>query len=210
MIYLDNAATTFPKPPEVYDAANGFMRAVGASPGRSAHLNAVKAGRVVFSTRERLASLFNVRDAGRIVFTANATEALNMALLALAWFSAWSAVAALGRRRPTATIPRAAWSGLLGASIFASLGLANHHATAILLFPILLVEFVQHRQHDPGLGFVRGVHGRGGDARLPRDLGHGRGCETLVSEEATRARPDALPGLPGLLVSQRRPVAAVG
>jgi len=81
MIYLDNAATTFPKPPQVYAAVNDYMRDVGASPGRSAHRNAVKASRIVFSTRERLASLFNVRDTSRIVFTLNATEALNLAIL---------------------------------------------------------------------------------------------------------------------------------
>lgn len=81
MIYLDNAATTFPKPPQVYDAVNDYVRTIGASPGRSAHRNAVKAGRVVFTARERLASLFHVRDASRIVFAFNATEALNLAIL---------------------------------------------------------------------------------------------------------------------------------
>jgi cysteine desulfurase / selenocysteine lyase len=81
MIYLDNAATTFPKPPQVYDAANRFMRDIGASPGRSAHKGAVTAGRTVFDTRERLASFFNVKDSGRIVFACNATEALNLAIL---------------------------------------------------------------------------------------------------------------------------------
>jgi cysteine desulfurase family protein len=81
MIYLDNAATTFPKPPQVYDAVHDYIRTIGASPGRSAHRNAVKAGRVVFTARERLALLFHVRDASRIVFTLNATEALNLAIL---------------------------------------------------------------------------------------------------------------------------------
>jgi cysteine desulfurase/selenocysteine lyase len=81
MIYLDNAATTFPKPPEVYKAAEGFMRDIGASPGRSAHRNAVMASRMVFTTRERLAALFGVKDTSRIVFTVNATEALNLAML---------------------------------------------------------------------------------------------------------------------------------
>lgn len=81
MIYLDNAATTFPKPKEVYEAANGFMRDIGASSGRSAHRNAVKASRTVFDTREKLAALFGVRDPSRIVFTVNATEALNLAIL---------------------------------------------------------------------------------------------------------------------------------
>lgn len=81
MIYLDNAATSFPKPPQVYDAVNRFMREIGASPARSAHRGAVEASRIVFSARERLASLFNIADASRIVFTANATQGLNTVLL---------------------------------------------------------------------------------------------------------------------------------
>lgn len=81
MIYLDNAATSFPKPPQVYDAANDYMRTVGASPGRSAHRRAVEAGRIVFTARERLAALINAPDASRLVFTLNATGALNLAIL---------------------------------------------------------------------------------------------------------------------------------
>jgi cysteine desulfurase/selenocysteine lyase len=83
MIYLDNAATTFPKPPQVYDAVNDFIRDVGASAGRSAHKRAVQASRIIFSAREHLASLFNVTDAARIVFTQNATAGLNTILLGL-------------------------------------------------------------------------------------------------------------------------------
>jgi cysteine desulfurase / selenocysteine lyase len=81
MIYLDNAATSFPKPPAVYDAVNAFMRDIGASAARSAHRSAIEAGRIVFSARERCASLFNVGDAARIVFTSNATAGLNTVLL---------------------------------------------------------------------------------------------------------------------------------
>ena len=57
------------------------MRDIGASPGRSAHRNAVMASRTVFTTRERRAVLFAVKDPSRIVFTVNATEALNLAIL---------------------------------------------------------------------------------------------------------------------------------
>jgi cysteine desulfurase/selenocysteine lyase len=81
MIFLDNAATSFPKPPQVYDAVNAFMRTIGASAARSAHRSAIEAGRIVFSARERLASLFNAGDAARIVFTSNATAGLNTILL---------------------------------------------------------------------------------------------------------------------------------
>lgn len=80
MIYLDNAATSWPKPPGVAEAVLHYMQDVGASPGRSGHQLAVEAGRIVYDTREALAQLFNVVDPLRIVFTANATEAINLVL----------------------------------------------------------------------------------------------------------------------------------
>ena len=80
MIYFDNAATSWPKPPCVAEAMLHFLNQVGANPGRSGHRLSVEAGRIVYRAREALAALFNVRDPLRIVFTANATEALNLVL----------------------------------------------------------------------------------------------------------------------------------
>lgn len=79
-IYLDNAATTFPKPESVYRAMNRFAREVGGSPGRSGHQLSLQAGREILLAREALAELFGVTDPCRIVFTKNATEALNLAI----------------------------------------------------------------------------------------------------------------------------------
>jgi selenocysteine lyase/cysteine desulfurase len=73
MIYCDNAATTFPKPPAVYDAVLDFMKNTGASPGRSGHSLAIKASHIIFETRELCARLFNISNSSRIVFTSNAT-----------------------------------------------------------------------------------------------------------------------------------------
>jgi len=80
MIYLDNAATSWPKPPGVLEAMIHFMQEVGANPGRSGHRLSVEAGRIVYETREALAELFHIEDPLRIVFTLNVTEALNLAL----------------------------------------------------------------------------------------------------------------------------------
>lgn len=77
IIYMDNAATSFPKPPEVTRAMVHFMEEVGANPGRSGHVLALEAERIVSETRGRLAKLFAILDPSRIVFTANATESLN-------------------------------------------------------------------------------------------------------------------------------------
>lgn len=83
MIYLDNAATSWPKPKEVGEAMLHFLEAVGASPGRSGHRLSIEAGRILYQTRESIATLFNVKDPLRIVFGSNATEALNLALKGL-------------------------------------------------------------------------------------------------------------------------------
>jgi cysteine desulfurase family protein len=79
-IYLDNAATTYPKPPEVYEAINRFMRDMGGSPGRGLYHKAVESEEMLVETRERLARLLGAPDPLRIVMTSNSTEALNIAL----------------------------------------------------------------------------------------------------------------------------------
>lgn len=79
-IYLDNAATSYPKPEAVYLAVDHAMREVGVSPGRGGHRRSLEASRILFQARESIASLFAIPDSSRIVFTQNATEALNLAL----------------------------------------------------------------------------------------------------------------------------------
>lgn len=80
-VYLDFAATSALRPPEVVDAVTAFLREVGATPGRGAYGRAADAGRLALRCRTRLARLFNIPgDPGRIVFTSNATHALNTAL----------------------------------------------------------------------------------------------------------------------------------
>jgi cysteine desulfurase/selenocysteine lyase len=80
MIYFDNAATSWPKPPGVIEAMVHFMKEVGANPGRSGHRLSVEAGRIVYEAREAVAELFNIEDPLRIAFGYNATEGLNLAL----------------------------------------------------------------------------------------------------------------------------------
>lgn len=80
MIYLDNAATSFPKPEAVYRGIDAFVRAAGANPGRSGHRRAVEAEAMIDETRRLLARLFGAPRPERVVFGHNATDALNMAL----------------------------------------------------------------------------------------------------------------------------------
>lgn len=82
-VYLDNAATSFPKPEAVYAAADRALRETGANPGRGGHQPALAASRLIFETREAVAGLFGIADAARVAFTASATEAINTALFGL-------------------------------------------------------------------------------------------------------------------------------
>ncbi|ABO48815.1 cysteine desulfurase family protein [Desulforamulus reducens MI-1] len=83
MVYFDSAATSWPKPPEVWQAMEHFIRKVGASPGRAGHKRTVEANKIVDETRQLLADLFNVDDYQRIIFTLNATDSLNLAIKGL-------------------------------------------------------------------------------------------------------------------------------
>lgn len=80
MIYLDNAATTFPKPKEVYDRVYEVMTKYCANPGRSGHALALEAGRIIYDTREIVSKFFNINDPMNIAFTSNASEALNIGI----------------------------------------------------------------------------------------------------------------------------------
>jgi cysteine desulfurase family protein len=79
-VYLDNAATSFPKPEQVYRAIEHALRQTGVAPGRGGYRQSIEASRLVFEARESVAHLFGVRDSARIVFTHSATEALNLAV----------------------------------------------------------------------------------------------------------------------------------
>jgi len=82
-IYLDNAATSFPKAPGVSRAVAEVIDHLGTSPGRGSYRLALQAGRLLFDIRETVADFFGIADASRVVFTSGATEALNLALFGL-------------------------------------------------------------------------------------------------------------------------------
>ena len=83
MIYFDNAATSWPKPPVVSEAMTHFLAEVGANPGRSGHRLSVDAARTIYHTRQAVANFFKALDPMRVVFGQNVTEALNLALCGL-------------------------------------------------------------------------------------------------------------------------------
>jgi cysteine desulfurase family protein len=79
-IYFDQAATSWPKPDSVRRAVEEYFDGAGGNPGRSGHRMSIAAARLVEAARDALAELFAVPDPGRIAFTKNATEALNIAI----------------------------------------------------------------------------------------------------------------------------------
>lgn len=83
MTYLDNAATSLPKPKSVKKAVGAALRESGGA-GRGGHSAAVKAAEILYNARETAAELFQMRDPERVIFTSNGTHALNIAIKSLA------------------------------------------------------------------------------------------------------------------------------
>ncbi|HEU4962420.1 MAG TPA: aminotransferase class V-fold PLP-dependent enzyme [Bacilli bacterium] len=80
MIYLDNAASSWPKPEGVAERMAECVREYAANPGRGSHQLGMKASRVVFEARRKVAKLFGVKNPDNVVFTMNATHALNLGI----------------------------------------------------------------------------------------------------------------------------------
>jgi cysteine desulfurase family protein len=80
LVYLDNSATSWPKPKEVLESIRKAIEQYGANPGRSGHKLAIEAARIIYETREALAELFGLEDPERVILTKNVTEALNFVL----------------------------------------------------------------------------------------------------------------------------------
>ncbi|MBE6573952.1 MAG: aminotransferase class V-fold PLP-dependent enzyme [Ruminococcaceae bacterium] len=84
LIYFDNAATTFPKPDEVYRAVQKCIEEYCGNPGRSGHRLSLESARTVYRCRESLCSLFGLREPENVIFTLNTTYALNIAISSVA------------------------------------------------------------------------------------------------------------------------------
>ena len=80
MIYFDNASTTHIKPESVINKIHDYLTYGNANPGRSAHELSIKASRMVFEARERLAKFFNLADSKKMIFTSSATDSINMVI----------------------------------------------------------------------------------------------------------------------------------
>jgi cysteine desulfurase family protein len=164
-VYLDNAATTFPKPESVYRAVDRFMHQVGATPGRGGHRREEEAQRIADEARAALAQLFHAPDPQGVMFTLNATQAINMALKGLLrpgdhvvtssieHNAMWRPLKALEKRGVVVTAVPCAPDGTLDpADVAAALRphtrlVAMLHASNVLgtILPIAAVSEMAHR-----------------------------------------------------------------
>ena len=78
LIFLDNGATSYPKPEEVYTFMDHFYRNFGVNPGRSGYDLCMETGELVEETRSMLTEFFNGTDPNRLCFSYNSTDALNL------------------------------------------------------------------------------------------------------------------------------------
>jgi len=83
VIYLDNAATSFPKPKRTVERLNDFIGNIGGNPGRSGHTLSLEAARIIFEAREKMTRFVGGSASERLIFTSNGTESLNLAILGL-------------------------------------------------------------------------------------------------------------------------------
>jgi cysteine desulfurase/selenocysteine lyase len=83
LIYLDNGATSYPKPEEVYTFMDSFYRSFGVNPGRSGYDLCMETGALVDTTRKMMAGLFNGDDPNRLCFSYNSTDALNLIIFGM-------------------------------------------------------------------------------------------------------------------------------
>jgi selenocysteine lyase/cysteine desulfurase len=169
--YLDNAATSWPKPEAVYQAVDHFMREVGATPGRAGHWREEEARRIADEARAALARLFHAPDPQGVAFTMNGTQAINMALKGIVrpgdhvvtssieHNAMWRPLKALERRGVSVTTVPSAPDGTLDpADVEAGLRpntrlVAMPHGSNVLgiVLPIAEVGRIAHRRGVPVL-----------------------------------------------------------
>lgn len=122
MIYFDNAATTFPKPAEVISIMAECMQKFCGNPGRSAHPLAIAAAEAVYNTRKDIAAFFGSSKPENVIFTQNATHALNIAIFGIARYSDHILISNLEHNSVLRPVHELYRRGVASYSIFGALG----------------------------------------------------------------------------------------
>lgn len=151
MIYLDDASTSFPKPPSVHEAMLHGLRDVGANPGRGGYASARAADRLVYETRNLAADFFGAVDSARVVFTPGCTYSLNMALKGL--LKAGDHVVVCGRQHNAVVRPLASVNPVVSNFDWDGRGPFEPKAFSRLLKPETKAVVVNHASNVDGLLF---------------------------------------------------------
>ncbi len=206
ILYLDNAATSFPKPHCVWEAMEEYFFRIGGNPGRSGHRLSYKASEILFDAREALACLFNVKAPERIVFTKNATEAINLALFGLLNPGDWVVTTAMEHNavmRPLRYLERT--MGIrVGVVPADSRGILDMEAMARALKGDVALLVVNHASNvSGGLVDLVEVGAMAGEAGVPLmvDVAQTAGCYP-IDVEAMNISLLAFTGHKGLLGPQ--------
>ncbi|MGN1095345.1 MAG: aminotransferase class V-fold PLP-dependent enzyme [Eubacteriales bacterium] len=122
MIYFDNAATTFPKPPDVIKSMSECMKKYCGNPGRSAHALSLRSAEAVYDTRCEIAELFGSSKPENVIFTQNATHALNIAISGLARRGDHILISNLEHNSVLRPVVELCRRGVVGYGVFDALG----------------------------------------------------------------------------------------
>ena len=125
MIYLDNAATTFPKPPEVLEAVHRCIEKYGGNPGRGSHPLALAAADQIYNCREALCDLLGAPSPDRVLFTQNTTYALNLAIKGLLHQGDHVLISELEHNAVRRPLCRLAADGTVTFDVFPVVGMAD-------------------------------------------------------------------------------------
>lgn len=132
-IYLDNAATTFPKPPAVLRAVGECLEEYCGNPGRGSHRLALRAAEEVYACREEATRLFGLDDPGRVIFTAGATASLNLAIKGLLRPGDHAVCSDMEHNAVYRPLFRLAEEGVIRFDAFGSFSAVPHHTDGMLL-----------------------------------------------------------------------------
>ena len=170
MIYLDNAATSFPKAPGVAAAVGRCLAEVGGNPGRASHRLAREGSRILYQARAACAETFGVPDSARFAFTRNATEALNVVILGRVPAGGCVAVSSLEHNAVMRPL---------------------RHLEATRGVRLLVIPFDACGRPDPGA--LRAALGQGPDLMVLTAAGNVTGCLPALDEIAARCRAARVP-----------------
>ena len=130
--YLDNAATTFPKPVSVYNEVYRCMSRYCGNPGRGSHRLSLEASRAIFECRSLIADLVGVSELERIIFTYNTTYALNMVIKGILKLGDHVIISDMEHNAVLRPIWKLAHDGVISYDIFSSMPLLDRRSPALI------------------------------------------------------------------------------